>query len=158
MYRIVFACLLLLTARTGNTQTPDDMMRQFQELFREMERRMNAMPRHGMPFGFEADSSFLQFRIDTSFTFPDGSGGFNLFFSQPPGQMPNIDFFGNDDFFKEFFKMIPPNLTQDFPADDGEAPQELLPEERLRQEEEQGTAPKPTMPKPQKPAKSTIRL
>jgi hypothetical protein len=157
MYRIVFACLLLLTVRAGNTQTPDDMMRQFQELFREMERQMNAMPRTGMPFGFEADSSSFHFRIDTSFTFPEG-GGFNLFFSQPFGEMPNSDFFDNDEFFKNFFRIIPPDTAQDFPSDDGNSPRELLPEERLRLEEEHGSAPKPSTPKQQKPARSTIRL
>jgi hypothetical protein len=151
MNRLILAFVLLLSARAAGAQSPEDMVRQFQDLFQEMERRLHAMPKSGMPFGLEADTSF-QFRFDTSFTFPDGGGGLNFFFSQPFGKMPNIEFFEGDDFFNRFFQ---PNQTPDFPADDGAAPRDLLPEERLRLEEEQGAQPKPTKPKP---ARSTIRL
>ncbi|MEY3248457.1 MAG: hypothetical protein RL742_500 [Bacteroidota bacterium] len=151
MNRLIFAFVLLLFVRAAGAQSPEDRLRQFQDLFQEMERRFQTMPKSGLPFGFEADTSF-QFRFDTAFTFPDGGGNLNLFFSQPFGNMPNLEFFEGDDFFKLFFQ---PNPTPDFPADDGAAPRDLLPEERLRLEEEKGVQPKTTKPKP---ARSTIRL
>ncbi|MGI9158278.1 MAG: hypothetical protein ACR2K1_00850 [Saprospiraceae bacterium] len=151
MNRLILAFVLLLFARTAGAQSPEDRLRQFQDLFQEMERRLHAMPKSGLPFGFEADTSF-QLRFDTTFTFPDGGGGLHFFFSRPFGEMPNIDFFEGDDFFKQFFQ---PNPAPDFPADDGAGPLDLLPEERLRLEEEQGAQVKPTKPKP---ARSTIRL
>lgn len=128
----LLSCVLTASALPVAAQTGDPFPDHFEQLLRRMDQQMgrgispDSLFSRGDFWNIAPDSSFF-FRFDT--IFQDGGAGFfqHRMFIDPF----DIGNGGLDRLLEDFFRQAPPP-GQEFPADDGDAPGDLLPEERLR--------------------------
>lgn len=169
---LLFFSLFFCEKSSAQTQSPslDDLQRQMLEMQRQLMEQLRNSPFNDPNFAVPQWDTTFFFRLDTTF---EGGSMSQFFRFSPFGNDTTMSkgFFDFDKFFDGFFNLDgryfqPDHDTQDFPQDDGLAPQNedgLLPEERLRQEGEKGKteekqpAPKPAEPKPD-PKVKVIRI
>ena len=154
-------CLALMTVPAMAQQNGQRPVDPFEHLLRRMDEQMSkglfpadSAQQRGGDFYISPDSSLFFFKMDTLFQ----GGGLDFFQTDPFGNSIPQGFSDLQQLFERFFQGLDPNQLGpgSAPADDGNAPPDLLPEERLRQEE----GSEPSAPAPPAPARkrSTIRI
>ena len=162
----LFVLAICAPAKAQNTPPSfQDMERQMLEMQKQLMEQLRNSPFGDPGFALPQWDTTFQFRFDTTFE----GGNLSQFFHFSPFGSDSTrqdDFFDFGRMFDQFFNLDgqfgqPDYGIQDFPKDDGGAPQNedgLLPEERLRKEEESGKPEKkPAQPRPD-PKVKTIRI